>query len=274
MSKTFYSLIFAGLLVGVLLLPLDVKRRVSSVARDALAPFQTVMTDATAFSRTFFQGRRELVAENSRLAIELAHLRSAELKARMLEQENAELRSLLGQAANSKLRLLGAQVIARDLSGWWQIARLDKGSANGVARKMPVITAEGLVGCVVEVTGQTCDVLFLVDPNCKISARLSRMDAFGVLQGQGVSLQGDSLCRMDFIMKEADIAPGDEVVTAGLGGVYPPGLMLGYVSRVYLHKSGLYQTADIIPAADLRAINFVFIVLNDEPARPVAAPAQ
>jgi len=79
-------------------------------------------------------------------------------------------------------------------------------------------------------------------------------------------LWGDPLCRMDFIVKEADLLPGDEVVTSGLGGVYPAGLLIGYVEKAYLDRSGLYQYADIVPAADLRSLEFVFIVVRNRSA--------
>jgi rod shape-determining protein MreC len=74
---------------------------------------------------------------------------------------------------------------------------------------------------------------------------------------------------MDFILKDADIQRGDEVVTSGLGGVYPAGLLIGYVGRVYRDRTGLFQYADIVPAADLRSLDVVFVV-TPGPLAPVA----
>lgn len=152
------------------------------------------------------------------------------------------------------------------------MVRLDQGITAGVKRDMPVVSGEGVVGRVVQATPRTADVLLLVDPSSKVSAKITRMDAFGIVRGQGVSLRGDPLCRMDFILKEADILPGDEVVTSGLGGVYPAGLVIGYVEKVYLDRSGLYQYADIVPAADLRALRFGFVITTEQPRPAPTAP--
>lgn len=252
-------------LVALLNLPASIRGRIAGGVRDVLAP------PAGCIARGF-SGRRPTggggdAGADARVATDRVGQLLWDLRElRYLEQENAELRRLLGLEARSRHRMIAAQVIDRSLGGWWQMARLDKGLADGLARDLPVVSAEGLVGRIVEASDHTSDVMFLVDPNAKVSARISRLDAFGIVHGQGVSLRGDSLCRMDFIVKEAAPQPGDEVITSGLGGVYPPGLLIGYVEKVYLDRSGLYQYADIVPAADLRMLGFVFVALREPPA--------
>ncbi len=239
------------------------RARLAAGIRDALAPAAGALARGLGGIRGPWLGRESLAAENQRLAAQVGELRFEIARLRFLERDNAELRTLLGLRAAARHRLVAARVMDRALGGWWQMARLDHGRTDGLKRDVPVVSAEGLVGRVVDASAATADVLLLVDPQSQIPARLSRMDAFGIVRGQGVSLRGDSLCRMDFIMKEADLQPGDEVVTSGLGSVYPPGLVIGYVTTAYSDPSGLYQHADIVPAADLRLLGFVFAVLPD-----------
>lgn len=256
-------------IVSVLLLVLlnlspVVHSRLAGEVRDVLMPVTAFLSKTFAFRHRSPPDSSNLMADNNQMAVEIGRLQNKIRQLKSLERENTELRRLLGLEARSGFSLLAAQVMARAIGGWWEMARLDKGSFHGVSRDWPVISAEGLVGRIVDVSAYTSDVMFLVDPNSKVSGRLSRMDAFGIVRGQGVSLSGDPLCRMDFIMKDADLLPGDEVVTSGLGGVYPAGLVIGYVANVYRDRSGLYQYADVVPAADLRSLEFVFIVPQNQ----------
>ncbi len=267
LSPSFLNWAALGLLLVVLFnLPPAVEARLADGVKDALAPAAGGITRALAWVRGWFADGQALAADNQRLLAEIGQLQWEIRQLRSLDEENSELRRLLGLEARLHCRMIAAQVTSRAIGGWWQRARLDKGLAAGAARDCPVISAEGLVGRIVEVSARTSDVLLLVDPNSQVSARVARRDAFGIVRGQGVSWRGDPLCRMDFIVKEADILPGDEIVTSGLGGVYPPGLVIGYVERVYLDPSGLYQYADVVPVADLRLLGLVMIVSGEQPA--------
>jgi len=267
LKRNIGSLAAVGVLLLVLLnLPPAASSRITGGVRDALTPVAVFLSHTFSFGLRMFQDSGDLAAANSQMAVEIGRLRNEIRQLKSLEHENTELRHLLGLETRSGFRLLAAQVTDRAIGGWWEMARLDQGAANGVALDLPVISNEGLVGRIVDVSAYTSDIILLVDPNSKVSAKLSRMDAFGIVRGQGVSLWGDPLCRMDFIVKEADLLPGDEVVTSGLGGVYPAGLLIGYVEKAYLDRSGLYQYADIVPAADLRSLEFVFIVVRNRSA--------
>ncbi|MBI2441603.1 MAG: rod shape-determining protein MreC [Lentisphaerae bacterium] len=263
MRRNFYILLVVGILIAVLInLPGSATVRLRAFLRDAFAPFARQVTRTLGFGRGLMPNDlpdstpEDLLAEITRLRLELQ-------QAQALEQENRSLRQMLRLAAHTGRRLIAAEIIARDINTWWQTARLNKGLADGIALDMVVITPNGLAGRIIRISRDTSDILFIVDPACRVSARLKRRDAFGIVGGQGVSLTGQALCRMDFISKNASLAAGDEVVTAGLGGVYPPGLMIGRVDRVRLDGSGLYQSADIIPSSDFRSLDVVFIISHD-----------
>jgi len=184
--------------------------------------------------------------------------------------ENQELRALIGFKKRLSLRTVACEVIARDDGyGWWQTIRLDKGHAEGLAANMPVLTLEGLVGRVIEVGAHTSDVLLISDRSFKVSVRFEQGGSFGILQGGGISLQGDHrfgvLCmptpsRVDYIRKDLEIKVGEMVVTSGFGGVFPAGLVVGRVASISLDETGLYQVADVEPTADLARLQQVLVV--------------
>jgi cell shape-determining protein MreC len=113
-------------------------------------------------------------------------------------------------------------------------------------------------------------VLLMTDRNVLLAVRFPESGVFGVLRGGGV-LDGegtrlDVLCapapaRADFIHKEAWIQAGDRVVTSGLGGRYPPDILVGYVQQVTTNRAGLYLEAKVVPAADLGRLRFVSVLV-------------
>ena len=263
MRRSYYILILAGILIVVLInLPDSTTARMNTFMRDAMLPLSRPMARVLALGHGLFQDEPQR-ANNIQLLAEIAQLRLELQQAQALEQENRALRQMLGLSAHIGRRLIAAEIMSRDVNAWWQTARLNKGMADGVALDMAVITPEGLAGRIIRVSINTSDVLFLVDPACRIAARLTRLDAFGIVRGQGVSWRGQASCRMDFISKAAQIMPGDEVITSGLGGMYPPGLVIGRVDQVHLDHAGLYQSADIVPTSNFRSLDLVFVVSRD-----------
>jgi len=107
-----------------------------------------------------------------------------------------------------------------------------------------------------------------------VSARVVRTGAFGVVSGRGVRANGQVLCRMEFINRNLPAVPGDEVVTSGLGGVFPPGLPIGYVEHVERAPSGLYEEADVLPRADLGRMRYAFVLRRAAAPPDAAAPPE
>lgn len=245
-------------------MPVETTNSLSNAIRDAFAAPQIRLRQVKEWIRSFGRGKAELLNENKLLRVKIEELSDKIRQNKNLQDENQELRDLLKLKTTSKYRLIAAQLLARDVNGWWQMARIDKGADDGIQTDLPVITPEGLAGQIVNVSRSSSDVLFLTNPKVKIAARLARSEIFGIVRGDGVSWEGDAKCRMDFIMKGADINRADEVVTSGLGGVYPADLVIGYVENVQVDPSGLFQYAKIIPAADFRLLDMVFVVLSEK----------
>lgn len=255
--------VLGAVLLVVLNLPASVSDRAKGMLREGIAPLQGALSG---FSRWIGESVRSvrgiggLVRENQQMSAELVRLRNEVRDLRSLIQDNAELREQLQFTTQAKRQLTPCEVIARDITGWWETIRLSKGLSDGVSMDMAVMTSDGLIGKTVDVSARTCDVLLISDPACKVSARIVRTGAFGVVAGIGPAKAGQAACQMEFINKNVPVLPGDEVVTSGLGGVFPKGLLIGYVDKIYKDETGLFQRADIIPKADLGMLTYVFVV--------------
>jgi len=263
--------------VVLLNLPLPASLRIKASARDNFLPFQNVMSlvlvRAGELGRTLGDARRAMEVQQDRIG-EIAELRSEVRLLRSLARENDELRDALGFARRRSLRLIPCRVVLRgDAAGWWQKVTVNRGARHGVRPDLAVISRDGLVGRTTVVSRHTAEVLLITDPQCRVSCRFSRTRASGVLRGGGVALDGSAgldllaplrPCRADYIEGAYELREGDEVTTSGLGGVFPGGLLIGTVVRTELDESGLYQRADVTPAADLTGLRYVFIVGGKE----------
>lgn len=169
--------------------------------------------------------------------------------------ENKRLKKLLDFKKSASRNAVSAQVIGRDPSNWTSIIYIDKGADDNIKKYMAVTTDKGLVGRVIEAGQASAKVMFITDPDSRIGILIQRTRHDGLLCGT-LSRQ----CRMLYIHLEADIWPGDLVVSSGLGGSFPKGLMIGTVEDVFIDKSGLYQTAVIKPSVDLSRVEEVLCV--------------
>lgn len=284
-SKRYIILIL--LLAGVVLLnlPFPAARRVKAAARDNLVPFQSMMASAGATLReaaAFLRNPGKPGEEKRKLLEEVAALKDRVRMADIISRENDELRRLLEFSKRSERKLILCEVVYRnETEGWWQTLVVNKGSEDGVQTGMAVTTVDGLVGKTVEVSRHTCTVLLITDQTCRVACRFSRTGVFGIVRGGGVSPGGkvnlEMLTplvpsRMDYVDIRTGILANDEVVTSGLGGIFPEGLRLGYVASSSVDVSGLYRRADIAPSANLNGLRFVFVVAERPGAREVPPP--
>lgn len=262
--------VLGAVLLAVLNLPDKISHQAKAALRESIAPLQGAVSGFARKVRESFRSIRgigDAISENRKMAAELVRLRNEVRDLQALDRENIQLRSQLQFFRTSERRLVPCEVIARDITGWWQTIRLGKGTGDGIAPNLAVVSSDGLVGKTVDVSARTSDVLLISDPGCKVAAQVARTGAFGVLEGTGPSESGHVICRMKFINRNMPVLAGDEVVTSGLGGIFPKGLLIGYVDRVVTDETGLFQQADVIPKADLGVLTYAFVV--SEQANPV-----
>ena len=217
------------------------------------------LSEATAAVR----GIGGAVEKSRELSHELVRVQSELNRLRDVETDNIRLQRALDFKEASTHAMIPCDVVSRNISGWWNTVRIGKGSRAGIQENRAVISPDGLVGRTTEVAAQTSEVLLLSDPACRVSAKLARINVFGLVRGAGSTLKGHPKARMEFINKDAEVKVGDEVVTSGLssaGGDFPKGVHIGYVEKVYRDESGLFQYAEIIPRATVGLLDYVFVV--------------
>jgi rod shape-determining protein MreC len=258
-------------LLLILLLPDSFTVRVKALFRDLITPVQSSILNvgrslkAGADSVRGFSG---LAEDNLRLKGEVVRLQAESRLNATIAEENLKLRRMLDFHERQSKALIPAEVAARSISGWWQGVRLAKGLDDGISPNRAVISPDGLVGRTAEVSARTAEVLLLSDPACKVSARVSRTGSFGLVTGQGVNLKGYPVARMEFIYKDIPIRVGDEVVTSGLGGVFPRDVLIGYIESISTEESGLYQVAEILPQAVVSLADVVFVSADGGEGEP------
>jgi rod shape-determining protein MreC len=192
-------------------------------------------------------------------------VRTLQLERQQLIGERAEaerLRKLLAFAQESPdRRYVGARVIGVRLgTAGLQLLTIDRGSNDGVARMMPVVVAEGVVGRVNAVAGASADVLVLTDRNSSIAVRVDRTRARANVRGLG---KPDG-ARLEYALRTEDMIEGDLLVTSGTDGVFPRGLPVGKVTQLDRAGHGLFQDARVIPAVDVTRLEEVLVVTSWE----------
>jgi rod shape-determining protein MreC len=203
---------------------------------------------------------RELRAENERLRKELAEMSRRAFDVAALE----ELAVLKRHAPTDSI---GARVIGAPLSPQFRVLRLriDRGTGE-VQRDMPVIAGTGPVGKIDRVYGPYADVMLVSDPRSKIEVVVKRTGARGWLIGLG---RADSYaCSISALelapAPELRAAVGDELVTSGVGSVFPPGLAIGKIVKLE-GDDGLFQRVEVAPAVDVSRVRAVTVLLANPP---------
>jgi rod shape-determining protein MreC len=247
----------AELLVLVLLIVLSVTLRVlSSAQKDfivraandaAMTPLQRIVT----LGDTLLGLRAEndsLRAALARSEVTLASLQEA-------VEESERLREMLAFRERSGYDLLAARIVAQEATRAGYEYKIDKGARDGVRRDLAVITTSGLVGKITAVAPHSAFVRPLLAPGCRVSARLVRSRTAGIIEWAG----GRSL-ELTFLPLRAEVTSGDEVVTSGLGGVFPAGLPVGAVVSVETAAVDGSLRVLLAPVVDFTALEEIFVV--------------
>jgi rod shape-determining protein MreC len=209
----------------------------------------------------FVQSRRLLARQNEELRRENDALRQQVRALGETGDENLRLHQLLSLKEHTPFHAVTARVIGRDASNWWESLQIDRGSNDGLHMNMAVLNADGLIGKIVFVTKGDSRVLLLTDPNCKVSALLQNTREPGIAAGVKRSLRFSPHCVMTYVNRDAKIKAGEPVISSGLGGVFPKGILIGTVTGVQLNKqTAMYQDVEIKPAVDFRRLEEVMVI--------------
>lgn len=194
-------------------------------------------------------------SENERLRKRIQALEVERQRLLEAEATNRELKALLDFRSQLPAGAITAAIIANSANSWFQSCMIDRGSADGVRKGMAVVTPLGVVGQVVGVTPRAAKVLLLTDPNSGIDVLVQRTRSRGIVSG---SLDGGTVLK--YVKRSEDIQAGDRLITSGIDGVFPKGMMVGTVIKVRKQQLGLFQFIEILPAVQISRTENVLIV--------------
>jgi rod shape-determining protein MreC len=220
--------------------------------------------DASDFLHNYFDlvGVRR---ENLHLKQQLAQLGSEQRRMAELEAQNRHLADLLELRDALATSAIAANVIGGDATGLSRTLMLSEGDRLGLRRDMAVISIDGVVGKLISVSHDAARVLLISDHNSALDAFDQRSRARGIIAG----VVEDGL-RMKYVDRSDDIKLGDMIVTSGMDGIFPRGLLVGTVAGVSQEGPGLFLSVGVKAAVNFRELEQVMILTAPAPARPVA----
>jgi rod shape-determining protein MreC len=197
-------------------------------------------------------------AENEKLRQRIQTLEVERNQWLEAEATNRRLQGLLEFRSHLPVGSVTASIIANSASTWFQSCLLDKGSADGVRKGMAVVTPLGVVGQVVSVTARSAKVLLLTDPNSGVDVLVQRTRTRGIVSG---SLENGIILK--YVKRSEDIQIGDRLITSGLDGIFPKGVMVGTVIKARKQNLGLFQYIEVMPAVTSERAEEVIAVNAD-----------
>lgn len=211
-------------------------------------PLQQIVSSPMQFvgrAREAFSSQAMLLEENKRLREEALLLQGKLLKFAALEQENLRLRGLLDTSFKLNEQVMIAELLSVNVVPYEHVVVVNKGSRFGVFSGQPVMDAHGVVGQVLRVTPYSAEVIMITDPNHAIPVQVNRNGLRTIAQGTG---QIDRL-NLPYLSSNADIQPGDLLVTSGMGGIFPQGYPVAMV--IAINVPGSQPKLGAVPVATL-----------------------
>lgn len=233
----------------------------------------------------------ELVKTSSGLGVRIAELVSAHEENRILKDkikvssvveaelkeslnENQRLRKLLNLKSSDQYRGFFARVIGRDALNWNQSVIIDCGSSDGLTPDSAVLGVHGdpvddskvlagVIGRVLECSANSSKILLISDPSSSIAVAISRNGEQGLLQGEG-----SYLMMIEYLNQTVELQIGDDVITSGLGGIFPSGLLIGKISKILKSSSG-FKKVEVMPFFSLSQLREVFVLKRTESEKQI-----
>ncbi|MBI4299563.1 MAG: rod shape-determining protein MreC [Chloroflexi bacterium] len=241
-------------------------RPAEGVLQRGMVPLEGVFSKVADGAGNFFGALADLGKlrkENERLRQEVDRLTTLVAQMQEAKEENQKLRELLDFTAERKKdEFLVARVVSRDTSAFAQTVAINKGSNQGLREGMSVVTNGGLVGRVSQVYPTAARVLLITDPNSAVNTVVQGSRAAGIVSGR---LDGSLV--MEFVQQGDKVDKGNLVLTSGLGGNYPPGLLVGQVKDVAGDDLEVFKELHLQPAAKFDRIQYVLIITNFLPMK-------
>lgn len=239
-----------------------------NIIHQTLRPLTTTLTNVRSGADDILQTARDLRTlrqRNTELEALLERLTVENLELSEVAKENETLRSYFDFAqTNPTYDFRGGQIIARVISEgaspYADVVEIDLGRKHGIGQGMPVVTDRGFVGRVVQVYDRSSEILLLTDPNSSINVMTQASRAPGALRGRAGQFP-----LMDLIPPDVKLAEGDIVMTSGLGGNFPKGLVIGQIIEILQNDNRMFQQAIVRPTVDFDRLELLLVITSFPP---------
>lgn len=254
-------------LLSVVLMTLDHRQNLLDPVRQTLSavvhPIRLIAAlpvELTGAASVQLTNRRELLEDNARLRHQQLLYEARLQRLDALEVENIRLRELLDSAYELEEPVLIAELVQVDLDPYTHLIQIDKGSRDGVFAGQPVIDANGIIGQVDEVGPFSASVRLISDPSHAIPVQVNRNGLRSIAIGNG----NLNALELSSLPNNADIRPGDLLVTSGLGGRFPAGYPVGRVERVETDPGEAFADITVEPSGALNRIQEVLLIRRED----------
>ena len=232
----------------------------------AVAPFQraaAAVSNGVSSPWEKYTNIDAILEENEKLTTENAELRGQMVDYDKLKAENEAYKALTNiQEQHPEMSYVSSFVIGRDPLDSFYGFTLDKGSLDGVEANDAITSDEGyLLGVVTEVDLTSCKVMTILHPSFNAAGVVSRTRDNGIITGSA-DYAAEGLCILSNLSRSTLTKANDQVITTGLGGVFPPDVLVGVVQELVPEASGKSTIAVLKPGADPRTVKHVFIITN------------
>ena len=265
-NKSILVLIFL-LFISFILMGVSQSRitiRFKSVAYGVVYPFQFVGVRSITLVKEFFSS----IEKNKQLKLELAQVKKmleqyekSQYEYEEIKRENKRLRNLIGIQSDMEYETVIAEIVAKSPHNYYKTLIVNRGKNSGIEKWMPVVAYQNetrcVVGKVIDVQQFSARIQPLIDQSSYIGVMLMESRYSGILQGQ--SPISDN-CLMQYVDRRAEISYGDLVITSGMGGVFPKGIIIGEIVSVSKKRYGVFQEAIVKPVVDYGRLEEVYII--------------
>jgi rod shape-determining protein MreC len=266
-SKNRIILVSFIVLFSLVLMTLSAKQEkgahfLDSIAGVILSPFQNFFTQTLQFVSYGINHYFLLVdvaRENDQLKLEVQRLINEQNKLIERIASQKRLAKLMVYEEDWEKKVVVASVVGRGATQWSKVVVINKGTQSGVRDHLAVVTDAGIIGQVLHAGFNTSTVLLIVDGRSAVDALFQESRISGVVVGSG-----EDECILKFVPNIADVKVGDYVLSSGLGGIFPKGLIIGKVSQISNKNQGLFQDITLVPNSDLSRLEEVLVLLSQD----------
>ncbi len=263
MKKISFLIFFSILIIIFALLFFRSKGSFSSVdsgITEIFQPVGVVFTNASGGIKDFFTNLANignLEKENKQLRLKVNDLESKNARMAADIGENESLKRALGFKENSGFQTIAASITFFDPTNARESIMIDKGTKDGIKPGMAATSEGFLIGRVTQVYGDSSQILLISDPLSDVPALIPDISADGLVQGQiGMGIT------MNQIQQDANLQAGQNVVTSGLGGSYPKGILIGKIENITKKNNSIFQSASVRTQIDFNALERVQVIIN------------